>query len=91
VFLDHFDHDWRAGSRERVQHAIKTLAPRSPRIHVRAGDRHTRGVRGRDSRGPSLKECYANVWSCWLACKWPRERTVYVFSRHTATDELNLF
>jgi chitin disaccharide deacetylase len=31
VFPDHFDHDWRAGSRERVQHAIKTLAPGSPR------------------------------------------------------------
>jgi YdjC-like protein len=60
-------------------------------IHVQAGNRHTRGVRGRDSRGPSLNECYAHVWSCWLACKWPRERTVYVFSRHTATDELNLF
>jgi predicted glycoside hydrolase/deacetylase ChbG (UPF0249 family) len=34
VFPDHFDHDWRAGSRERVQHAIKTLEPGVTEIHV---------------------------------------------------------
>jgi len=34
VFPDHFDHDWRAGSRERVQHAIKTVPPGVTEIHV---------------------------------------------------------
>jgi predicted glycoside hydrolase/deacetylase ChbG (UPF0249 family) len=34
VFPDHFDHDWRAGSRERVKHAIKTLPPGVTEIHV---------------------------------------------------------
>ncbi len=34
VFPDHFDHDWRAGSRDRVQHAIKTLPPGVTEIHV---------------------------------------------------------
>jgi predicted glycoside hydrolase/deacetylase ChbG (UPF0249 family) len=34
VFPDHFDHDWRAGSRERVQQAIKTLQPGVTEIHV---------------------------------------------------------
>jgi hypothetical protein len=34
VFPDHFDHDWRAGSRERVQHTIKTLPPGVTEIHV---------------------------------------------------------
>jgi hypothetical protein len=90
VFPDHFDHDWRAGSREGAARDQDARA-RFTEIHLQGGDRHTRCVRGRDSRGPSLNECYANVWSCWLACKRPREWTVYVFSRHTATDELNLF
>jgi predicted glycoside hydrolase/deacetylase ChbG (UPF0249 family) len=34
VFPDHFDHDWRAGSRERVLQAIKTLQPGVTEIHV---------------------------------------------------------
>jgi chitin disaccharide deacetylase len=34
VFPDHFDHDWRAGSRERVKHTIKTLPPGVTEIHV---------------------------------------------------------
>ena len=34
VFPDHFDHDWRAGSRERVYDAIRTLAPGVTEIHV---------------------------------------------------------
>ncbi len=34
VFPDHFDHDWRAGSRERVKHAIKTLPQGVTEIHV---------------------------------------------------------
>jgi predicted glycoside hydrolase/deacetylase ChbG (UPF0249 family) len=34
VFPDYFDHDWRSGSRERVQHAIKTLPPGVTEIHV---------------------------------------------------------
>jgi chitin disaccharide deacetylase len=31
VFPDHFDHDWRAGSADRVYAAIDALAPASPR------------------------------------------------------------
>ena len=31
VFPDHFDHDWRAGSRERVYDAVRTCSPASPR------------------------------------------------------------
>jgi hypothetical protein len=34
VFPDHFDHDWRAGSRERVYEAIRTLQPGVTEIHV---------------------------------------------------------
>ena len=34
VFPDHFDHDWRAGSRERVLDAIGNLRPRVTEIHV---------------------------------------------------------
>lgn len=34
VFPDHFDHDWRAGSRERVYEAIEHLAPGVTEIHV---------------------------------------------------------
>jgi predicted glycoside hydrolase/deacetylase ChbG (UPF0249 family) len=34
LFPDHFDHDWRAGSRERVYDAIRTLAPGVTEIHV---------------------------------------------------------
>ncbi len=33
-FPDHFDHDWRAGSRERVYDAIRTLRPGVTEIHV---------------------------------------------------------
>ncbi len=34
VFPDHFDHDWRAGSRERVRQALSNLAPGVTEIHV---------------------------------------------------------
>jgi hypothetical protein len=34
VFPDHFDHDWRAGSRERVYDAITELQPGVTEIHV---------------------------------------------------------
>jgi predicted glycoside hydrolase/deacetylase ChbG (UPF0249 family) len=33
-FPDHFDLDWRAGSRERVLHAIRSLQPGVTEIHV---------------------------------------------------------
>ena len=34
VFPDHFDHDWRAGSRERVLKAIADLQPGVTELHV---------------------------------------------------------
>ncbi|MBM3718025.1 MAG: ChbG/HpnK family deacetylase [Actinobacteria bacterium] len=34
VFPDHFDHDWRAGSRERLMSAIANLSPGVTEIHV---------------------------------------------------------
>ena len=34
VFPDHFDHDWRAGSAERVYAAIDSLEPGVTEIHV---------------------------------------------------------
>ena len=34
VFPDHFDHDWRAGSRERVYDAVCNLQPGVTEIHV---------------------------------------------------------
>lgn len=34
VFPDHFDHDWRAGSRERVYQAVRDLRPGVTEIHV---------------------------------------------------------
>ncbi len=34
VFPDHFDHDWRAGSRSRVLDAVASLAPGVTEIHV---------------------------------------------------------
>ncbi|CAB4879966.1 unannotated protein [freshwater metagenome] len=34
VFPDHFDHDWRAGSRDRVFDALSNLAPGVTEIHV---------------------------------------------------------
>jgi hypothetical protein len=34
VFPDHFDHDWRAGSRDRVYDALSSLAPGVTEIHV---------------------------------------------------------
>ncbi len=34
VFPDHFDHDWRAGSRERVYNAIRNLQPGVTEIHI---------------------------------------------------------
>ena len=45
VFPDHFDHDWRAGSRDRVLRTPSTtLQPGVTEIHVAAGDRHARGA-----------------------------------------------
>ncbi len=34
VFPDHFDHDWRAGSRERVTRALRALEPGVTELHV---------------------------------------------------------
>lgn len=34
VFPDHFDHDWRAGSRERVMRSLENLAPGVTEIHI---------------------------------------------------------
>ena len=34
VFPDHFDHDWRAGSRDRVLNAVRSLKPGVTEIHV---------------------------------------------------------
>lgn len=34
VFPDHFDHDWRAGSRDRVHDAVRGLQPGVTEIHV---------------------------------------------------------
>jgi chitin disaccharide deacetylase len=34
LFPDHFDHDWRAGSRDRVYHAIESLQPGVTEVHV---------------------------------------------------------
>jgi chitin disaccharide deacetylase len=34
LFPDHFDHDWRAGSRDRVYNAIRTLQPGVTEVHV---------------------------------------------------------
>ena len=34
VFPDHFDHDWRAGSRERAYAAVANLNPGVTEIHV---------------------------------------------------------
>ncbi len=34
VFPDHFNHDWRAGSRERVYEQVRTLRPGVTEIHV---------------------------------------------------------
>ena len=34
VFPDHFDHDWRAGSRDRVYDAVRDLQPGVTEIHV---------------------------------------------------------
>lgn len=34
VFPDHFDHDWRAGSRERVLGAVASLQPGVTEIHI---------------------------------------------------------
>ena len=34
VFPDHFDHDWRAGSRDRVYSAVRELRPGVTEIHI---------------------------------------------------------
>jgi len=34
VFPDHFNHDWRSGSRERVYEEVRTLQPGVTEIHV---------------------------------------------------------
>ena len=45
LFPDHFDHDWRAGSRDRVYDADRVAAARRHRGARAAGDRHARGAR----------------------------------------------
>lgn len=34
LFPDHFDHDWRAGSRDRVYQAVRSLQPGVTEVHV---------------------------------------------------------
>ena len=34
MFPDHFDHDWRAGSRDRVYDAVRNLQPGVTEVHV---------------------------------------------------------
>ena len=34
MFPDHFDHDWRTGSRDRVLNALSSLAPGVTEIHI---------------------------------------------------------
>ena len=53
VFPDHFDHDWRAGSRDRVFDAIASLQPGVTEIHVQpASDTpEVRAFAGKDADG----------------------------------------
>ena len=44
LFPDHFDHDWRAGSRERVYARDPSTAARRHRDPRPTGDRHARGA-----------------------------------------------
>ena len=52
VFPDHFDHDWRFGSRERVLKARRRPQARRHRTARAAGDRHARSA-GADRGSPS--------------------------------------
>lgn len=53
VFPDHFDHDWRAGSRARVLDAIDGLAPGVTEIHVQPAidTPEVRAIAGDDADG----------------------------------------
>ena len=52
VFPDHFDHDWRAGSRERVLNALENLAPGVTEIHIQpAIDTPEVRALGKDAQG----------------------------------------
>jgi predicted glycoside hydrolase/deacetylase ChbG (UPF0249 family) len=52
VFPDHFDHDWRAGSRERVLDALENLEPGVTEIHIQpAIDTPEVRALGKDSQG----------------------------------------
>jgi predicted glycoside hydrolase/deacetylase ChbG (UPF0249 family) len=52
VFPDHFDHDWRAGSRERVLHALHNLQPGVTEIHIQpAIDTPEVRALGKDAQG----------------------------------------
>ena len=50
VFPDHFDHDWRAGSRAGAYAAVADLRAGRHRDPRPAGDRHARGARAVDAR-----------------------------------------
>jgi chitin disaccharide deacetylase len=52
VSPDHFDHDWRAGSRERVLNALENLAPGVTEIHIQpAIDTPEVRALGKDAQG----------------------------------------
>ena len=51
VFPDHFDHDWRAGSRQRVLEAIATLQPGVTEIHIQPAH-DTPEIRAMSSSAP---------------------------------------
>lgn len=52
VFPDHFDHDWRAGSRERVLNTLENLAPGVTEIHIQpAIDTPEVRALGKDAQG----------------------------------------
>ena len=52
VFPDHFDHDWRAGSRDRVMQALKNLEPGVTEIHIQpAIDTPEVRALGKDAQG----------------------------------------
>ena len=60
VFPDHFNHDWRAGSRERVYEEIRTLQPGVTEIHVQPAI-DTPEVRALTDAAPGWIDDYALV------------------------------
>ena len=66
MFPDHFDHDWRAGSRDRVYDAIANLPAGRHRDPRAAGDRHARGASA-DRRRPTAGSTTSS-WSPATTC-----------------------